>query len=116
MEQNELIENNVLIFDFMGCVHSKDEAIDLWEMSGLQYHNSWNLLMHVISQIKYGKPNASDSYVPWSLPASKGFQQWKRIEKALLRLHLEQTYNRVIDFITWYNSTAQTNGAIATKE
>lgn len=51
-ENNKRIaEQNKIIFDFMGCIHSKHEAIDAWEMAALTYHKSWDALIPVCQKI-----------------------------------------------------------------
>ena len=52
MNQQEILENNKLIFDFMGCKHSVHEAVDTWEMDSLKYHTSWDWLMPVVEKIE----------------------------------------------------------------
>lgn len=43
--------NNRIIADFMGYIHSESKDIDAWEMKNLKYHSDWNSLMPVIEKI-----------------------------------------------------------------
>lgn len=68
MEQNELLQGNKLIADFMGWQHHEDSKYDECEMAKLKYHLSWDSLMPVIEKISkvpvIGATEQSDTCYP----------------------------------------------------
>ncbi len=107
MKQEEIIENNKLIAEFMGieerdmvflfpvnlgklfyspnsCYNSKDEDCFELELAGLNYHNSWDWLMPCIGKIsnQCEEPEELDN-----------------LKYALLTNNIEEAYRFVINYL-----------------
>lgn len=82
MEQ-EIIERNKVIFDFMGCKHSNDELIDKWEMETLKYHSDWS----------------------WQIPA------WSKAIQAVKELAIDEKikHNQYLELLNLYEAAIVLN-------
>ena len=98
------IENNKLIAEFLGYIDngcSEDGFLihpitnyDV-EISSLKYHEDWNWLMEVVKQID---KISLDAQIIWNLEVKAN-----DIFDSLREVNIQLTYNRVIDFINFYN-------------
>lgn len=99
------ITQNTLIFDFMGCVHSKHDDIDKWEMGELKYHEDWNLLIPVVIKchsLGIEKQKIFEDDLGLDDPA--GWRAWS-YRHIKLTTNIDYVYKCVIDFISFYNSS-----------
>lgn len=106
MEQKETIENNCLIAGFMGAIEQNQIRPGRMYFKGLddkfpdnmygcnneklQYHTDWSWLMPVVEKIH----DECKLY-------SGGL---KFFEGLTIFSNMEQAYEAVIEFITWYNT------------
>ena len=100
-----IVENNKLIAEFLGYIDngcSEDGFLihpvtnyDV-EISGLKYHEDWNQLMKAVKRIDEISLNAPTI---WNLEGKT-----TDIFISMREVNIELTYNRVIDFINFYNN------------
>ena len=118
MKQEEIIENNKLIAQFMGItnveefnnsllVSHPEEGIWYYEpLWYLDYHSDWSLLMPVVEKIE--ELNVTESFF---IIEDKTCILWLTDTKDICQRSLskiESVYNTVVEFIKWYNT--QNNG------
>jgi hypothetical protein len=100
MNEQEIIEGNKLIADFMGWQHHEDKKYDAHEMSNLKYHTSWDWLKPVVDKFMSIPPETFNY-------DSKGMSQlrtWKEKIKAIsIYSNIMEVYNPLIEAIKWYN-------------
>jgi hypothetical protein len=116
MNEQEILEGNKLIADFMGWHHHEDKKYDAHEMSNLKYHTSWDWLMPVVEKIE-----SLRSFVSIN---SKSCGIWNYFNPMEVlrespsnpnhhKVHctgatkIEGTYKAVLDFIKWCNQNKQ---------
>lgn len=118
MTTEQIQEDNKLIFDFMGCVHSNDETVDLWEMSGLKYKSSWEALMPVVEKIETMLHEAlifyikdKRAYIEVDTQAGMSFDipDVPNCYSGFCDTKIEATWKTTTLFIQWYNSKKETN-------
>lgn len=109
MTQEEIIEGNKLIAEFMelqkdeesGNYHIVNEphihASCLMSIEYLQYHSSWDWLMPVVEKIRDMK-NESAEYMT----------QNSKLASALTTARIWIVYKAIIEFIKWYNINKET--------
>lgn len=99
-ELPKYIRTNVMIFDYMGRIHSEDETIDLWEMSVLTYNNNYNLLIPVAKKCiaDLGKLNEGKKSRSATLDANA--MAGRILGSAL---DIKKLYNSVLDAIIFIN-------------
>jgi len=134
MEQNEIIEGNRLIAEFLGWKYEvSDGQLDayfegerMWcdrpkalhdvLLKGFRFHESWNKLMPVVEKVaRIPFPDAQyngQTYYPrtFGMIADNG-QIMVRINASPVILAdtlIEATWLAVVDFIKWYNSQSLT--------
>jgi hypothetical protein len=92
MKQEEIIQNNKLIAEFM-TGQSKESTVfmDLNRSANdLEYHSSWDWLMPVINKI-------------YEIPLNHGWFRIKYIIDSFYPMDIEKTYKEVVEYIEWYN-------------
>lgn len=105
-------EKNRIIFDFMGCIHSKDADMDAWEMSTLRYHESWDWLMPVIEKISQepliGAETAQDVCYPvtFGMPHTDGTKMFRFAGFPVFNYEtlIGAAYSAVIYFIKYHDN------------
>lgn len=109
MEQNEIIEGNRIIAEFMGWVHHEDKAYDDYEMSQLRYHNSWDKLMPVVEKINtLAIDNVGEVGVyikPFACYVAE--DEHHPITMSTVANHpvlIEIVWITIVTFIRWYNT------------
>lgn len=96
--------DNELIANFMGYVHSDDPHTDAYEMSRLEYDQSWDWLMPVIQKID----DLHDSNIDYD-PEKIAKGDWPKDDEYIdvialpMNTSIFETYNAVVEFIKWYN-------------
>ena len=91
-QENELLENNKLIAEFMGDISSMNAKVSFSKNCGvndLQYHTSWDWLMPVVESIFERLDLRDDSA--------------NEIKKGMLVCSRNNTYKAVVEFINEYN-------------
>ncbi len=91
-QENELLENNKLIAEFMGDISSMNAKVSFSKNCGvndLQYHTSWDWLMPVVESIFERLDSRDDSA--------------NEIKKGMLVCSRNNTYKAVVEFINQYN-------------
>lgn len=94
-------EDNRLIFDFLGCIHSSDPALDNYEMNNLKYHKDWNTLMPVVGKCRQAFSDIQSESVD---PQQEGMDILDALFDALSWARIDRAHKTVVDFIKWYNS------------
>lgn len=93
MNQQEIIEGNKLIAEFIGWQYNSK---GFWEQTifdfhkELKFHKSWDWLMPVVEKILYNTPNSEK----WAI---------YKISDYVGSIDIKSTYKTVIEFIKWYN-------------
>lgn len=112
MTNEEILEGNKLIAEFMGFEFNKSKIIydptDTnpegkligYPLSNLKYHSSWDWLIPVIDKI-----HSSNYYVDYYLSELGQFNNGVHINTKFI----EVSFDSVIEFIKWYNSKQNTN-------
>lgn len=100
LTQEAVVNGNISIFDFMGCVHSKDTDMDNWEMSKLVYHSSWDALIPVCRKFDLLSENG--------LIPKEGLPTFEhlcdRLEDSITRTYeITPVFRRILDCIEWFN-------------
>jgi hypothetical protein len=98
-QENELLENNKLIAEFMRVVFHDDEnqyynAGGLHIGNTLQYHTSWDWLMPVIERCLVGEAEQSEEISITTI---------KNIYEGICNQEISFAYKSVVEFIKWYN-------------
>jgi len=99
MTQEEIIEGNKLIDMFMGgnCAHMNESTFWIYDLC---YHQSWNLLMPVVENIK-------------DIALTELVYKKHISEIDVLNLYITAPINtiweQVIYFIHWYNTQSQSS-------
>lgn len=97
MTQEQIIEGNTLIAQFMGnSVNIHGETLD-WEKrqsTVMRYHSSWDWLMPVISKIIRLGDKDDDAFMEYRKSS---------IDAALRLILLERAWEHVVAYINWYN-------------
>ena len=105
MNQQEIIEGNKLIAEFMGAkmVVENYHGINIIEfpdkstkdLRGLRYHSSWDWLMPVVEKIhtmeEYTEEYTSEQII------------YAPILQAIPLYGIRRVWNEVVEFIKWYN-------------
>jgi hypothetical protein len=132
MNKEEILESNVLIATFMGyekldknsgllnpekCLKFKTSYVSI---NQLKYHKDWNWLMKVLERICRLKIGDGKEYVEYAYPRTFGMLN-EETGQIMVRLNgsflheadtlIEATYQSVVEFIKWYNSTNNTNSS-----
>ena len=106
MTQQEILEGNKLIAEFIQLRGEYDEDKDLiylesdidgkgvYSLSELKYHTSWDWLMPCINKI-----NFSDHLNLWDKHNIDKFN----LTESITNVDIERTYELIIKFIKWYN-------------
>ena len=103
------IENNKIIAEFLSVKIHPCETIEKFKflpmeerglyngyfVDELKYHEDWNWLMEVVKQID---KISLDAQIIWNLEVKAN-----DIFDSLREVNMQLTYNRVIDFINFYN-------------
>ena len=103
MEQQEIIEGNKLIANFMGDQKlpgdkNGDMTTVAWmSKDRLEYHSSWDWIMPVVSKIRALLDKDSDNYKELK-------SRWQPIANELQNFNLENVWFCVVKFIEWQNS------------
>ena len=104
------IENNKIIAEFLSVKIHPCETIENFKflpieerglyngyfIDELKYHEDWNWLMEVVKQID---KISLDAPIIWNLEGKAN-----DIFDSIREVNIELTYNRVIDFIKFYNN------------
>ena len=131
MKQEEILENNKLISEFMGitnveefnnslCASHPEEGIWYYEpLWYLDYHSDWSLLMPVVEKIEKDLSIATMMYVnTWDNRGRYMFTFYKELDtdgsirnqlfkESVSGSKIESIYNGVVEFIKWYNTPNQ---------
>ena len=118
-EEQEIIEQLKTISLFMGCKYKQlwvgDKEVwkygfddthitELWYerefIYQTPYNSDWNLLMPVVRQIKTMQHNPNKMFMGTTLERSIEFN---RVAELPIYTSIKLIYERVIDFIKWYN-------------
>ena len=102
MTQEQIIEGNKLIAEFMGARPRRlnkhwwtgfaEYPHDI-HISSIQYHTSWDWLMPVVEKIHYLKH-----------PTMPGFGHYKgKVTLLPIAISMKSVYTAVVEFLTWYN-------------
>jgi hypothetical protein len=123
MTQEQIIEGNQLIAEFMGAEYQRDwsngvyktplpnysfavaptkHASYNWSPEGLEYNLLWEWLMPVVEDIK-DIDNQADIEMAKLLDIFKNNEENCNIFHTSIFCHLEEVWNRVVVFIQWYN-------------
>ena len=103
------LENNKIIAEFLNIKLHPCETIENFKflpieerglyngyfIDELKYHEDWNKLMEVVKQID---KISLDAQIIWNLEVKAN-----DIFDSLREVNIQLTYNRVIDFINFYN-------------
>lgn len=125
MEENEILEGNKLIAEFMGFKQKSytPESEKLWcdnkhglPVGELKFHTSWDWLMPVVEKISKLKIGDGIETVEYAHPRTFGMVK-QETGNFMVRLNgftvhesetlLESTYKAVIEFIKYYNHPKQ---------
>ena len=109
MTEENILQGNKMIFDFMQCIHSESEEIDRWEMEALKYHSDWNWIIPVYKKIvAIAKPIHEKeakvfkgSGVTWT--SECGELTWE-VYNSCRDFEIEKVFPAIIKWIKWYNS------------
>ena len=114
MNNTEKIANNKLILEFMGELPKFNDLIKAYQYSNLPYHaitseNYEEVLTGMADYAKYS--NSWDWIIPVieccafsCVEGTQGEELYNKIDKALLSLSIDTTYNAVVEFIKYYNT------------
>ena len=100
-QENELLENNKLIAEFMSDISSMNAKVSFSKNCGvndLQYHTSWDWLKPVVDKITElsGKLPTEEGNLPNEEDWASGFS-------VFMATDIQATYNAVVEFIEEYN-------------
>lgn len=120
MTQEEIVEGNKLIAEFMGIDYDKTANISDGTSSyheNIKYNSSWSWLMPVIEKMEKIKPPFTpsityESYTTWE------FQLRIRVEQGIDTLFHEITggavenklikyFGTIVKFVQWYNTQSK---------
>jgi len=91
---------------FVTEVRISHKSINELEKQGaevrLYYHDNWNKLMPVVEKIAAMDNEDADGLTSW-----EGYEDLVLIQMTSILCHKQEVYNRVIQFITWYNQQNQ---------
>lgn len=97
-------QNNWLIAEFMGFIHATDPEKRSWEMEeGFKYHSSWEQLMPVVEKIE----SMNGDIVLFNRCFDIRFENYVQQYHSTIS-RLDATYNGIVRFIQWYNTTNST--------
>lgn len=107
MNEQEILQANIDIANFMGWVHHEDKDYDMHEMRNLKYHTSWDALIPVFDKIQtIEKHRWHFTIDPWSFTCI----DYMNNEEEIIYLQfdsgiplIERYYEAAISFIQWYN-------------
>lgn len=110
MSEQEILESNRLIADFMQVDYSGKEQI-MWRPGAyipftekcLRYHSSWNWLMPVWKKITEVAPPL-DEYRDY-----EGYEAYYAIPTFLEEVDIQKTWQYIVQFIKWYNQQNNNN-------
>lgn len=107
--EKKIEEEYRLISEFMGWkyfmstkYYRHPDEVSIYLINEMRWDKDWQWLMEVIDDIYYSRRFPTGAQT--SELSSQPHKLYKNIEKSLLHLSIEQTYNAVIQFITWYNT------------
>jgi len=98
-------EENKLIIEFMGHKIDQHEFVTLPEFGGrfntstVRYDKDWHWLMSVVSKIN--EKMCTEHYM--RAHGGYDFLESTKFESHLLGARLKDTYEAIVEFITWYN-------------
>ena len=134
MAQEETIENNKLIAEFMGgeFANHNCQPTAYWEFwkdeppsnapyifnRHLKYHTSWDWLMPVVEKVtsltkekRYIPPG---KYLEYKEQRDKYDEQWEKLfdyqAYNFFSGEIKSIYQAIVEFIKWYNSNKDDNG------
>jgi hypothetical protein len=115
MEQQQIIEGNKLIAEFMEATPCKIDVksidvVDAYEceewklpIDEIEYHKSWDWLMPVVEKIEGGLFAVT---IRENACRISGYRKYHDVEiwnKDVSTPKIQATYKTVLQFITWYN-------------
>ncbi len=120
MKEEEIVENNKLIAEFMGGIIRESRYIDglyrevikevvYWmddylqgydgiSVSNLKFNLSWDWLMPVVAKIE-----TMSEYSSYKIETSCFFERDDLINSLYIERTIERTFENVVEFIEWYN-------------
>lgn len=110
-KEQEILEGNKLIADFMGWIHHEDKAYDEKEMRELKHHSSWDWLMPVVEKITDNKvdfilhvewSDVAKCQYSWFEPCDEPAAAGAEINKGWPLIKL--VFIRVVEYIKYFNS------------
>lgn len=101
MNNQEIIDNNKLIAEFMGCeeengLYHYTTSMDDYKTDNLYFDVSWDWLMPVVEKIK----NVDPQFKIKHLSVIVAFDH--RLKDAMF-IGIKNLYREVVEFIKWYN-------------
>jgi hypothetical protein len=123
MLENEILEGNKLIAEFMGAIADTGET-EGWfggimfphgydRTLALKYNSSWDWLMPVIAKVT--KLIREKQYIPigkheeYSVQCNAYEEQWRKLfdyqAYSFFIADIESVYKAIVEFIKWYNNT-----------
>ena len=117
MEKDKILEGNKLIAEFMGGIYKSDKFTitegyiwlpieNICRTSNLKYHSSFDWLMPVVEKIgKMYEDLVKKSYINRTTISYDIDTTYADVICRHVTIKLEHLFERVIEFIKWYNLT-----------
>lgn len=113
MTQEQIIEKNKLIAEFMGAkmivedyyginiIKFPDESTK--DLNGLKYHSSWEWLMDAVDKIQILRERFNNPKLEYGLTLINAMDRWLYVQHKSLSKK-EAVWLAVVEFIKWYNT------------
>ena len=115
MSEQEILECNKLIAEFMGGIYSSDKFIinrdwiwlpykNMCRISNLKYYSSWDWLMPAVSKIGkmyedlYKQAFITKIPIPYDIETT-----YANVICRNVTIEIEHLFERVVEFVKWYN-------------